>query len=216
MRGSFKRIDISPHEFLHNLKANEHGCVFFFSQEGKQTILFDFVKSGLESNWGVVYIVTIESIDKVIELMQKYGINLKHFEKSDDGSSSSLIIIKGDEMYKNPNNPDIENWINTIKSLSDMFISKGKKGVRVAADLSSYFISNGLSEQWYKLEDAIENKPSLPISVLCAYDSLSSKVWDTDVLKYYLEADYDHKEFVDVHSFVIYTSGQESIIYTMN
>ena len=79
-----------------------------------------------------------------------------------------------------------------------MFISRGKKRVRVAADLS-YFISNGLSEQWYKLEDAIESKSSLPISVLCSYDSLSSKVWDTDVLKYYLEADYDHKEFVDVH-----------------
>ena len=80
MRGSFKRIDVSPHEFLHNLKANEHECVFSFSQEGKQTILFDFVKSGLENNWGVMYIVTIESLDKVIELMQKYGINLKHYE----------------------------------------------------------------------------------------------------------------------------------------
>ncbi|MDQ6723195.1 MAG: MEDS domain-containing protein [Thermoproteota archaeon] len=215
MRGSFNRINVSPQEFLRNLRAYEHGCVFFFSKEGKQNILFDFVKSGLENNWGVVYIVDMESIDKIIELMQKYDINLKQYEKSVD-CGSSLIIIKGDEMYKDPNNPDIENWINTIKSLSDMFISRGKRGVRVAADLSSYFVSNGLSEQWYKLEDAIESKPSLPISVLCAYDSFSSKVWDTDVLKYYLESEYDQKEFVDVHSFVIYTSGQESIIYTIN
>jgi hypothetical protein len=51
-------------------------------------------------------------------------------------------------LYKNTDNPDIENWINITKSLSDMFISKGKKGFRMASDLSSHFLSRGLVEQW--------------------------------------------------------------------
>ena len=57
----------------------------------------------------------------------------------------------GEDLYKNVDNPDIENWINTTKSLSNMFISKGKKGFRMASDLSSHFLSRGLVEQWLKL-----------------------------------------------------------------
>jgi hypothetical protein len=41
-----------------------------------------------------------------------------------------------------------------------MFVSRRKKGVRVAADLSSYFLSRGLVEQWHKLEYALERKVS--------------------------------------------------------
>jgi hypothetical protein len=118
-------------------------------------------------------------------------------------------------LYKNADNPDIESWINTTKSICDIFISKGKKGVRVAADLSSYFLSHGLAEQWHKLEYALERKLSLPISILCAYDICSPEVWDTDILKYYLKINSENKEFVDAHSFAIYASRHKSVIFTI-
>jgi hypothetical protein len=85
--------------------------------------------------------------------MQKYGINTQYYEKEgvrgerEVNGSSSLIIIRGEDLYTNPDNPDIENWVKTIKSISDMFVSKGKKGVRVASDLSYYFLSRGLVKQ---------------------------------------------------------------------
>ncbi len=213
------RIDISPVDFLHNLKAGEHGCVFFGSKEEMENIHFSFVKSGLENNWGVVYLAATEPIDKVRKSMQTFGINTRQYEKeeehSDGGDSGSLIILKGEELYKNPNNPDIENWIGATKSISDRFSSKGKKGVRVAADLSSHFISHGLNEQWHKLEHALGRKPSLPISILCAYDYRSQKTWDTDVLKHYVKINNEAKEFIDAHSFVIYASKQKNIIFTI-
>jgi hypothetical protein len=94
-------------------------------------IYYAFVKLGLENNWGVVYTTATESIDEVRNAMQKYGINTQYYEKEggaegkrEGNSSSSLIIIRGEDLYTNP---DIENWIKTIKSISDMFVSKGKK-----------------------------------------------------------------------------------------
>ena len=152
--------------------------------------------------------------------MQTFGINTRQYEKeeethSDGGDGSSFIILKGEELYKNPNNPDIENWISATKSISDRFRSKGKKGVRVAADLSSYFISHGLIEQWHKLEHSLEKKPSLPISILCAYDYRSQKTWDTDVLKHYVKINNEAKEFIDAHSFVICASKRKSIIFAI-
>ena len=214
---SRNRINIPPEEFLNNLKAGEHGCVFYLSKEEMRMILLAFVKSGLENNWGVVYATATESIDEVRNAMQRYGINTQYYEKKEEekGNGSSLIIIRGEDLYKNADNPDIESWINITKSLSDMFISKGKKGVRVAADLSSYFLSRGLAEQWHKLEYVLERTLSLPISILCAYDAFSPEVWDTDVLKYYLKINSESKEFVDAHSFAIYTSRDKSVIFTI-
>jgi hypothetical protein len=211
---SRNRINIPTNQFLNNLKAGEHGCVFYLSKEEMQMIHFVFVKSGLENNWGVVYATATESIDEVRNAMQSYGINTRYYEKEEEGNGS-LIIIRGEDLYKNADNPDIENWINSTKSVSDMFISKGKKGVRVAADLSSYFLSRGLIEQWLELEYVLERKVSLPISILCAYDVRFPEVWDTDILKYYLKINSDSKEFVDAHSFAIYTSRDKSITFTI-
>ena len=159
---SRNRINIPPEQFLNNLKVGEHGCVFFSSKGEMQRIHFAFVKSGLESNWGVVYATAIESIDEVRNAMQQYGINTQYYEKGGGGGegNGNLILIRGEDLYKNPDNPDIENWISTTKSISDMFVSRRKKGVRVAADLSSYFLSRGLVEQWHKLEYALERKVS--------------------------------------------------------
>jgi hypothetical protein len=146
---SRNRINIPPEHFLNNLKVGEHGCVYFSSKEEMQMIHFAFVKSGLENNWGVVYATATESIDEVRNSMQRYGINTQYYEKEkEEKGNGSLIIVRGEDLYKNTDNPDIENWINTTKSLSDMFISKGKKGFRMASDLSSHFLSRGLVEQW--------------------------------------------------------------------
>lgn len=150
--------------------------------------------------------------------MQKFGINTQYYEAEgeDDNDNKSLIILRGEELYKNPEKPDIENWVNTAKSLSEMFVSKkGKIGVRVAADLSSYFLSRGLARQWHDLEYALEKRISLPMSVLCAYDSRIKELWDMDVLKFYTKLHEENKEFVDAHSFAIYTSRANNVIFTV-
>jgi len=206
------RIDISVEKFLHNLEAGEHGCIFYFSKEEMQKIHFAFVKSGLENNWGVVYATATESVEEIRKSMQRHGINTLQYEEDGDGDGS-LIIVKGEELYKNAENPDVDNWMNAAKSISDNFISKGKKGVRVAADLSTYFLSRRLIQQWHDLEYILEKKLSSPISILCAYDSHYQELMETDVLKHYDRLYNENKEFVDAHSFAIYVGGDKSIIF---
>ena len=206
------RIDISVEKFLHNLEAGEHGCIFYFSKEEMQKIHFAFVKSGLENNWGVVYATATESVEEIRKSMQRHGINTLQYEENGQGDGS-LIIVRGEELYKNAENPDVDNWRNAAKSISDKFISKGKKGVRVAADLSTYFLSHRLIQQWHDLEYILEKKLSSPISILCAYDSHYQELMETDVLKHYDRLYNENKEFVDAHSFAIYVGGAKSIIF---
>jgi hypothetical protein len=142
--------------------------------------------------------------------MKNYGIDTPRFE--DNGS---LIIIKGEDLYKNPENPDLENWKSVAKSISQKFIANGKKGVRIAADLSSYFLSKGLTKQWFDLEYALERKIALPMSVVCGYNIIIPGLWDIDILRYYKKINEENKEYVDAHSFVIYASEYKSKIFTI-
>ena len=100
--------------------------------------------------------------EQVRDAMQKYGIDTVGYE-----ASGILIVVKGEDLYKNPESPDLEVWRNEFKLTSQNFIAKNKRGVRVASDLSSYFISRGLTKQWFDLEYTPERKMSLPISILC-------------------------------------------------
>lgn len=214
MQNNFgNRVSQPVEKFLRNLEAGEHGCIFYFSKDEMQKIHFAFVKSGLESNWGVVYVTATESVEEIRKVMQRHGINTLQYENEEKRDESSLLIVRGEELYKNAENPDIENWKNATKSISDMFISKGKKGVRVAADLSSYFLSRGLIHQWHELEYILEKRISLPISMLCAYNSHSPELLETDVLKHYDRLYDENKEFIDAHSFAIYVAGNKSIIF---
>ena len=61
---SRNRINIPTNQFLNNLKAGEHGCVFYLSKEEMQMIHFAFVKSGLENNCGVVYATATDQLMK--------------------------------------------------------------------------------------------------------------------------------------------------------
>src|SRR5215210_5576106 len=182
--GHQNRISIPLEKFLHDLDTGEHGCIFYISKEDMYNVHFSYVKSGLENNWGVVYVTATDSKEEIRKSMQSHGINTSEYENNGHGDGS-LLLMNGKELYKNAEEPDISKWKNSVKFVSDMFISKGKKGVRVAADLSSYFLSKGLIDQWHELEYVLEKKLSLPVSVLCAYDSTSPELLETDVLKHY-------------------------------
>ncbi|TVP41028.1 MEDS domain-containing protein [Candidatus Nitrosocosmicus arcticus] len=213
MRGSYpNRINIPTEKFLHDLGAGEHGCIFCFSKEEMYNIHFSYVKSGLENNWGVVYVAATGSKEVIRKAMQSHGINTLAYENNGQGDGS-LLLMSGEELYKNAEYPDTTHWKNSVRFVSDMFISKGKKGVRVAADLSSYFLSKGLIHQWHKLEYILEKKLSLPVSVLCAYDSASPELVETDVLKHYDRLTDTNKELINSHSFAIYAAGNKSIIF---
>jgi hypothetical protein len=206
------RIDVPAEKFLHDLEAGEHGCIFYSSREEMQRIHFAFVKTGLESNWGVVYATATESVEEVRKSMKRHGIDTTKYEANDQ-ADGSLLIVKGEDLYINDENPDIANWMNTAKSVSEMFTSKGKKGVRVAADLSSHFLTRGLIHQWHKLEYALEKKLSLPISILCAYNSHSPNLLESDVLRHYARLYSENKDLIDAHSFAIYASKYNNVVF---
>ena len=201
----------SQKEFVRNLKAGEHGCMFFVSEEDFKNVQFEFVKSGLEQNWGVVYATATETPDKVRNGMKHYGIDVQTYE-----TNESLLILRGEDLYKDPENPDLQAWTAAARSVCEGFMAKGKRGIRLAADLSSYFISKGLTRQWFQLEYALERKFATPITVICGYDARqipASK--DLDIIEYYKLVNREQGDYVNAHSFAIYSNKNKTMILTI-
>ena len=67
--------------------------------------------------------------------------------------------------------------------------------------MSSYFLSKGLTKQWFDLEYALERKIALPMSLVCGYNIIIPGLWDIDILRYYKKINEENKEYVDAHTF---------------
>lgn len=206
---SERQITISPEDFVKTVRPGEHGCIFFTSEDEMRKLHYAFVVSGLEQNMGVVYATPASSYEKTKQAMQNYGIDINKYEKN-----GSLIIVKGEDIYKNGERPDLENAKNIVKAVIEGFLSKGKDGIRIAGDLTSYFLPRGLLMEWFDLESLFERQSTLPLTVLCAYDANHIPATkDLDIMFYYKKINKEWQKFVDAHSFAIYLSNDKSIAF---
>jgi hypothetical protein len=206
-----RQVNVPPVEYVSNIKAGEHGVMFYTSMEDMRNIHFAFVKSGLENNWGVVYAAPGSYTEDLRNEMQNYGIDVKRYQE--DGS---LFLQKGEEIYKDPVKPDLELFKKQADSIINYFINKGKKGLRIATDLTSFFLPHGLYISLFDVEHLFKPRMDLPLTLICAYDAtIIPAVMDLDITFFYKEINKEWRKFVDAHSFAIYTAKGKDIIFTI-
>jgi MEDS: MEthanogen/methylotroph, DcmR Sensory domain len=206
-----RRVDVPPVEYVRNIKGGEHGVMFYTSREDMRKIHFAFLNSGLENDWGVIYAAPGSYSEDLRNEMQNYGIDIKKYEE--DGS---LFIQKGEEIYKDPVKPDLEFHKKQANDIINYFLSKGKKGVRVATDLTSFFLPHGLYISLFDVEHLFKPRMDLPLTLICAYDAaIIPAVRDLDIAFFYKEINKEWRKFVDAHSFAIYTAKGKDIIFTI-
>ena len=109
--------------------------------------------------------------------MENYGIDVNKYEK--DGS---LFIQKGEEIYKDPVKPDLELHKKQANYVINYFINRGKKGLRIATDLTSFFLPQGLYISLFDVEHLFKPIMDLPLTLICAYDAgIIPAVKDLDI-----------------------------------
>jgi hypothetical protein len=178
---SDRQIRIPPEEFVKTVRPGKHGCIFFTRREELRRLHYAYVISGLEQNMGVVYATPSEIYHDTRNAVRNYGINIDKYEQ--DGS---LMIVKGEDIYKDGQTPDLEHSKQVVKTVVEGFLSKGKDGIRITGDLTSYFLPRGLLMEWFNLESLFEIRSALPLTVLCGYDAnLIPATKDLDIMFYY-------------------------------
>lgn len=224
---SQKYVKISPIDFLSDasqldlLSGGEHGCIFYTKREDMENILFSHIKHALEDDWAAVYLTANESPTNITGLMKsKYGIDVEKYD-----ADESFLVLMGNDLYEDPEGPNLERWKTRIQRCCENFISKdkmNKKGVRIAGNLSSYFLSRDLVNQWYDLEYSVTKSFfPLPITALCAYQVSSDDLalengGDKSFARYCQQVSEEYSEFIDAHSFVIYIQDiNEGMMFTL-
>jgi MEDS: MEthanogen/methylotroph, DcmR Sensory domain len=206
-----RRVDVPPDEYVRNIEGGEHGVIFYTSKQDMRKIHFAFLKSGLENNWGAIYAAPGSYYEDLRNEMQIYGIDIKKYEY--DGS---LFIQKGEEVYKDPAKPDLEFLKKQAYDIINYFLTKGKKGVRIATDLTSFFLPHGLYISLFDVEDLFKPRTDLPLTFICAYDAaIIPAVKDIDIAFFYKQINKEWRKFVDAHSFAIYIAKGKDIIFTI-
>jgi hypothetical protein len=206
-----RQVNVPPTEYVSNIKAGEHGVMFYTSKKEMRNIHFAFVKSGIENNWAVIYLAPDSYARELRKAMQNYGIDTKKYEE--DGS---LFIHKAEDAYKNPAKPDIDFFKTQANDIISHYMNKGKKGLRIATDITSFFLPQGYYVSLFDAEQLFQPRMDLPITIICAYDAaIIPAVKDVDIVFFYKEINKEWRKFVDAHSFAIYTSKGKNIIYTI-
>lgn len=206
-----RQVPVPPVEYVTNIRGGEHGVMFYTSIEDMRKILFAFVRSGLENNWGVIYSLPGSAVNEIRSLMQDYGIDIQKYE-----AEGSLYIISGEDSFKDPFKPDLEYCKSLTEQAIKNFNNQGKRGTRIATELSSFFLPLGLYVALYDLESLFERRTVQPVTLICAYDAtIIPATTDLDIAFFYKRINKEWRKFVDAHSFAIYTAKGKDIIFTI-
>lgn len=185
--------------FLQKLGSGEHGCLFYTEERDKDRILTDFIRVGLDAGDYCVFASTRESSgEAVYDLLQDTGFKLRDLEES-------LVVVQGEQLYESAEQPNIKKWLSTLDAVHSEALAKKKKGVRVAADLSSYFVKRGLLQQWFDLEVSLGRTLNRGIMIICAYDlNLLTMNRVVNVLDFYNGLKENRNDLVDSHGFALF------------
>lgn len=159
----------------------------------------------------VTYVTPGSYSEDLRNALQNYGIDTKKYE-----GDGSLYIQKGEDAYKNPAKPDLEYFKTRANDIIKRFMNTSKKGLRVATDLTSFFLPQGHYVSLLDAEHLFQPRMDLPITLICAYDAaIIPAIKDLDITFFYKRINKQWRQFVDAHSFAIYVSKNKSIAFTI-
>lgn len=191
--------------FMKNIPKGSHGCLFYTERQQKIHFLLNFLRHGLRQNELCIFATGTERIGSIEEEMKIRRLSRKPLD--------SVSILEGKQLYGSEENPDLKKWISSFDSVLKQSTAKGKKSVRIAADLSSTFIKQNLSDQWFELECAIERSFPGKIKILCAYDvNLFSTRRVANILEFYKQVLRSSDRFVELHRFAIFPFTSEKLL----
>lgn len=151
---------------LKTIEKGNHIIAIYENVQDKYNEAVTFLKDGLENNEVAVLTSSQLSKDDIRDMM-KYRWNL---DPSKLESRGDLILRTTEETYFPDGVPNIQRTLALWSTLVENCLSKGKRGMRVFADMSAFF-KTGYTKELMQYELSLEQSFSFPIIGICAYDS---------------------------------------------
>ena len=146
------------------LKPTNHVLFLYESSEDKYSILFNYLKAGLENGEAVLYVASEENPNQIRDAMKRFGVEVEKNEKA-----GALQILGYNDFYILKGKFTIATTLGLINKLYDEALTKGFKGLRGAAELGCFF-EHDLIQELMEYEKALHRVFDIPIIGVCAYN----------------------------------------------
>jgi PAS domain S-box-containing protein len=151
---------------ISKLKAGDHPCCIYETEEEHRALLTPYLRQGLERNEKVVSIVDDRKDETVLDYLRQDGLDTRPF--LDKGQ---LVILPVADSYMRGGGFDPEGMVSFLRRETDRAVGEGYGALRAAGEMSwalgSLVGSNHLIEYESKLNIFIPGSRCL---ALCLYD----------------------------------------------
>jgi len=170
-------------DFVRRMKATDHVILLYADPRDKRDVLFTYLKAGLEKDEAAAYVAGQETPERIRQHMREFGIDLERYQKN-----SALRVIDYRDWYIIDGKFDASKTLRLWNRLLVDVEAKGFKGLRVAGEMACFF-ENGMEKELAKYEEALHKTLEIPMTAICAYDSVAvAEHGGVDLLLNLLEA----------------------------
>lgn len=166
---TYRSIELNRKEvldFVKNMKATDHAILLYADPKDKRDVLFTYLRAGLEKGEAAAYVAGQETPEKIRQHMRESGIDLERYEKN-----GALRVVGYRDWYVIDGKFDVSRTIGLWNKLLVELKTRGFKGLRVAGEMACFF-ENGMVEQLVEYEKALHKTLEIPLTAICAYDSV--------------------------------------------
>ena len=151
-------------KFVKNMKATDHVILLYADHKDKHSVLFTYLKAGLEGGEAAAYVAGQETPEQIKRAMREFGIDVERYEKN-----GALRVIDYRDWYIIDGRFDVLKTIGLWKELLDESTARGFKGLRVTGEMVCFF-DNKMVKELVEYERALHRTLDIPLTAICAYD----------------------------------------------
>lgn len=149
-----------------DLKAGDHLCCIYDTEEEHKAVLMPFLRLGLERNEKVLYIIDVRTSKVILDYLRVEGVEVEPYLES-----GQLGILTSSEAYLRDGVFDPDGMINLLRNEEHRALSEGYSALRVTGEMSWALKELPGSERLIEYEAKLnEFFPKSKCLAICQYD----------------------------------------------
>ncbi len=150
---------------MEELRPTNHLIFVYDSPEAKYSVLFNYLKVGLDKGEAGVYVASDENPSQIREAMKQFGIQVQRYEET-----RALRILGYKEVYVKDGKFRMATTMEIWDKLYSEALKRGFKGLRVTGEMACFF-KHDLVQELLEYEKALHRVLDIPMVAMCAYSS---------------------------------------------
>lgn len=151
---------------IDDLKAGDHVCCMYETEEEYQLLLTRFIRTGLEAGEKLIYITDVHTAETVINYLREDGFELEPYLVK-----NQIVLLSSTDAYLREGVFDPDSMIDFLRAETHRALKEGFSTLRVTGEMSWALNGSPGSERLIEYETKLDEFiPENLCSGLCQYD----------------------------------------------